>query len=122
MIIANTNTTSDIQPAQGQQLRRKKKCHGNRSDQRVRQRCHKQKMSEQQIEQLIDQRRNARNRNATDQVTNSTAVTVQRMDTTVSKRSIRVSKSDHTRFISIVFFLLNSMNHHQTILIEMKIE
>ncbi|CAF4079494.1 unnamed protein product [Adineta steineri] len=84
-----TNTTSDIQPAQGQQLRRKKKCYGNRSDQRFRKRCRNQKMSEEQIEQFVNQRRNARKTNPTDQVAQSTIVNRQQMNTTVSNISMR---------------------------------
>ncbi|CAF1495225.1 unnamed protein product [Adineta steineri] len=84
-----TNTTSDIQPAQGQQLRRKKKCYGNRSDQRFRKRCRNQKMSEEQIEQFVNQRRNARKTNPTDQVAQSTIVNRQQMTTTVSNISMR---------------------------------
>ncbi|CAF4086380.1 unnamed protein product, partial [Adineta steineri] len=79
------NTTSDLQPAQGQQLRRKKKCHGNRSDQHFRQPCRREKMSEEEIEQLINQRRNARKINPTDQA----IANRQQMNTTVSNISIR---------------------------------
>ncbi|CAF1389852.1 unnamed protein product [Adineta steineri] len=79
MNIDNTaNTTSD------QQLTRKKKCHGNRSDQRFRKRCRNQKKSEEEIEQLINQRRNARKTNPTDQA----VANRQQMNTTVSNISI----------------------------------
>ncbi|CAF1578045.1 unnamed protein product, partial [Adineta steineri] len=84
-----TNTTTNIQLAQGQQLRRKKKCYGNRSDQRFRMRCRYKKMSEEQIEQLVNQRRNARKTNLTDQVAQSTIVNRQQMNTTVSNISMR---------------------------------
>ncbi|CAF1496434.1 unnamed protein product [Adineta steineri] len=84
MNIDNTaNTTSD------QQLTRKKKCHGNRSDQRFRKRCRNKKMSEEEIEQLINQRINARQTNLTDQVTNTTGGNKQQMNTTVSNISMR---------------------------------
>ncbi|CAF4248633.1 unnamed protein product [Adineta steineri] len=80
MNIDNTaNTTSD------QQLTRKKKCHGNRSDQRFRKRCRNQKKSEEEIEQLINQRINARKTNPPYQA----VANRQQTNTTVSNISIR---------------------------------
>ncbi|CAF1422335.1 unnamed protein product [Adineta steineri] len=79
-----TNTTTNIQLVQGQQHRRKKKCYGNRSDQRFRKRCRNQKMSEEQIEQFVNQRINARKTNPPYQA----VANRQQMNTTVSNISI----------------------------------
>ncbi|CAF1497015.1 unnamed protein product, partial [Rotaria magnacalcarata] len=88
MNLNDTNITSDIQLVQELQPIMKKKCHGNRSDQRFRQSCRKRNMDETTITQLIEQRRNDRKRNPTDQAANSTDINKQNMHTKISDISM----------------------------------
>lgn len=87
--------------SQEEQPIQKKKCHGNRSDQRFRQRCRKQKMSEEEIEQLVQQRRNVRQRNLTDQGVNNSnsnpVLTTQQIDVSLLNISIQVSKFNNSK-------------------------
>ena len=62
---------NDIQSVQVQhQYKRRKKCHGNRKDQRFRQRCRAQGMDEITIEDLLRQRKHSENANPTDPTSN----------------------------------------------------
>ncbi|CAM4987477.1 unnamed protein product [Rotaria socialis] len=88
MNLNDTNITSDIQLVQELQPILKKKCHGNRSDQRFRQSCRKKNMDETTITQLIEQRRNDRKRNQTDQAANNTDINKQNMHTKISDISM----------------------------------
>ncbi|CAF5186662.1 unnamed protein product, partial [Rotaria magnacalcarata] len=88
MNLNDTNITSDIQLVQELQPILKKKCHGNRSDQRFRQSCRKKNMDETTITQLIEQRRNDRKRNPTDQAANNTDINKQNMHTKISDISM----------------------------------
>ena len=73
MNINNNNITNDIQPMyEEQRSRQRKKCHGNRSDQRFRRHCRKQNMREAVIAELIEQRKNSRRRNIANQMRNDT--------------------------------------------------
>lgn len=109
--------TNDIQPIlEEQQTGQRKKCHGNRSDQRFRRSCRKQNMSEAIIAQLIEQRRNSRRRNTVNQTNNDpTSIPMQHGSSTISDLTMQVSL--FYIFIDIDFFLfssyfLASTNHH----------
>lgn len=100
MNINNKSIKNDIEPIQeAQQLRGRKKCHGNRSDQRFRRSCRKHNMSETVITQLIEQRRNSRMRNRAGQMRDNPANNQMQHDSsTISALTMQVSKSHIGRY------------------------
>ena len=81
-------------PIDQQQLKkRKKNCHGNRKDRRLRKRYREQGMDEVLVVAALEQHKNARYRNPTHQMVTITDLPRQQRQTTVSNLSVMINES-----------------------------